>query len=389
MRGRALLLAVLLVLGFFYFTSDRFPMWDQLRSRWWSGARSEDSGRPLWFGPSSARSAGLTQDELNNIEIYKMAREATVNITSTVYRRGFFFEIYPSRETGSGFFINEDGLILTNNHVISGRAPHIQVTLADHSQYTAEVLVRDPANDLALIKINPRKKTPFLRLGDSDKVQVGQKVLAIGNPFGLEGTLTTGVVSSLGRTIRDEEGNELEGMIQTDAAINPGNSGGPLLDSQGYVIGVNTAIYGPGGNIGIGFAMPINTAKRLLEDYRAGRRFGRPVLGVRGTPVYGDLAEALGLPRQGGFLIYEVFRGSPAWRAGLRGATRWVVVGNYEVGIGGDLIMAIDGQRLDQPDALQRILRRHRPGDVVELTIFRDGQVRKVKVTLAAAEDFR
>jgi len=390
MRFRTFLLAALLVAGFVYFTSQRAPLWDKIRAwRQPSPGYDVNPNSPLWSGPAVVQSAGLSEDELNNIRIYKMAREATVNITSTVYRRGFFFEIYPSRETGSGFFINEDGLILTNNHVISGRAPQIQVTLADHSQYTAQVLVRDPVNDLALIKINPRRKTPFLRLGDSDKIQVGQKVLAIGNPFGLEGTLTTGVISSLGRTIRDEEGNELEDMIQTDAAINPGNSGGPLLDSQGNVIGVNTAIYGPGGNIGIGFAMPINTAKRMLEDYRAGRKFGTPILGVRGTPIWGDLAEAVGLPRQGGFLVYEVYQGSPAWRAGLRGARRWVIVGNYEIGIGGDLIMAIDGQPLDTQDALRRILRRHRPGDVVELTIFRDGRTRKVKVELAAAEEFR
>ena len=254
------------------------------------------------------------------------------------------------------------GVILTNNHVISGRAPQIQVTLADRSRHDAEVLVRDTVSDLALIKINPDRKLPFLRLGDSDSIQVGQKVLAIGNPFGLQGTLTTGIISSLGRTIQDENGRELEDMIQTDAAINPGNSGGPLLDSQGNVIGINTAIYGPGGNIGIGFAMPVNAGKRMLEDFRAGRRVGRPVLGVSGSAVSGDIAEMLKLPREGGFLIYEVTRDSAAARIGLRGASRRAVIGNYEVYVGGDLIMAIDGQALDRAETLTRILRRHRPG---------------------------
>ena len=275
---------------------------------------------------------------------------------------------------------------MTNNHVVSGSA-EIQVTLADHTRYKAQVLERDPANDLAVIKIEPRKKIAPLRLGDSDKVQVGQKVLAIGNPFGLEGTLTTGIVSSLGRNLRDESGRTLEGMIQTDAAINPGNSGGPLLDSQGSVIGVNTAIYGPGGNIGIGFAMPINRAKLMMEAYHSGKRFGRPRLGVSGVYIAGDLAEALELPAAGGFLVYEVAPGSAAASAGIRGARRWVVIGNIEVGIGGDLIMAIDGRPVERADAITRAMMRKRPGDSVELTIFRNGRTTKVNVPLGAPEE--
>jgi len=382
MRLRTVFVAALLVGGFVWLTSSD----NSVARRWLRSSSAPGAG---WSGPDVARSAGLSADEQNNIEVYKVANQATVNITSTVFQRGWFFEIYPARESGSGFLINEDGQILTNNHVISGRAPQIQVTLADQSQYDAEVLVRDPVNDLALIRINARKKLPYLRLGDSDHIQVGQKVLAIGNPFGLNGTLTTGVVSSLGRTIRDENGNELEDMIQTDAAINPGNSGGPLLDSQGSVIGVNTAIYGPGGNIGIGFAMPINTAKRMLEDFRNGRQFGRPVLGVTGTPIFGGLAEALDLPREGGFLIYEVAPGSPADRAGLRGARRRVIVGNYEIYVGGDLIMAIDGQPITGPNDLTRLLRKKRPGDTVELSIYRDGRRLKVKVELGGGRSTR
>ena len=379
MRFRTILVAALLVGAFVYFTSSH-----NLLTRFLP--RPDADMGPLWSGPDVAHSAGFDSDEQNNIEIYETAHQATVNITSTVLQRNWFYEIYPRRESGSGFIIDDEGRILTNNHVISGRAPQIQVTLADRSRHDAEVLVRDTVSDLALIKINPDRKLPFLKLGDSDSIQVGQKVLAIGNPFGLQGTLTTGIISSLGRTIQDENGRELEDMIQTDAAINPGNSGGPLLDSQGNVIGINTAIYGPGGNIGIGFAMPVNAGKRMLEDFRAGRRVGRPVLGVSGSAVSGDIAEMLDLPREGGFLIYEVTRNSAAARIRLRGARRRVVIRNYEVYVGGDLIMAIDGQVLDRAETLTRILRRHRPGDEVELTIFRDGSRMNVKVELGSAE---
>jgi len=379
MRTRTILIAILLVGGFVYLTSTN----NGLTRR---GGGNEPAGGPLWSGPSVALSASEDSDEQNNIEIYRSANEAIVNITSTVYQRDFFLRPYPSRESGSGFFINEDGLILTNRHVISGQAQQIQVTLPDQSTYRAEVMVQDRANDLALIKIEPEDAVPYLRLGDSDGIQVGQKVLAIGNPFGLNGTLTTGIVSSLDRTIQDESGAQLEEMIQTDAAINPGNSGGPLLDSTGSVIGVNTAIYGPGSNIGIGFAMPINTAKQMLEDYRAGRSFGRPVLGVSGYVISGALPEALNLPREGGFLLTEVAPRSPAAEAGLRGGNREVRWNNYLLVIGGDLIMTVDGRPITQDDSLTRLFQRHRPGDTVELEIFRDGQRMTISATLGSAD---
>ena len=234
---------------------------------------------------------------------------------------------------------------------------------------------------LALIQIRPKKKLSVLQLGDSEPLQVGQKVLAIGNPFGLEGTLTTGIVSSLGRNIRDEKGIELEGMIQTDAAINPGNSGGPLLDSHGYVIGINTAIYGSG-NMGIGFALPINRAKPMIEDFRAGRSFKRPRMGVAVAYVAGDIAEALQLPAEGGLLVQGVERGSAAEAGGLRGPRQYVVIGNVEIGVGGDLIMAIDGQPVDRNDAITRALAKKRPGDKLELLIFRNGRTQKLSITL-------
>lgn len=376
MKLRTLILAALLAGGFLYITSSsRFGP-----SRWTGTDGS------LWSGPDVAHSAGLSSDELNNIDIYKKAHESTVNITSTVYKRDFFFQIYPVQGSGSGFLVNDDGLIITNNHVVSGSAK-LQVTLGDQSRYEAQILDRDPSNDLALIKISPRKKVVPLRLGDSDKLQVGQKVLAIGNPFGLSGTLTTGVISSIGRDIRDESGRVLEGMIQTDAAINPGNSGGALLDSQGNVIAVNTAIYGPGGNIGIGFAMPVNRAKSMMDAFQSSSKYGRPTLGVSGVYVAGDLAQALELPSRGGMLVYDVTPGSPAESAGIRGARRWGYIGNMEIGIGGDLIMAIDGDPVTGPNTIRSIVQRKKPGDPVELTIFRGGQTTKLRVSLGTARE--
>ena len=374
MRLRVLLITALLVGGFLYITSK--TDWGRHRIL---QPISHATG-PIWSGPSAVRGAGLSSDEMNNIEIYKAAHLATVNITSTVYRRTIFWEVYPSKDQGSGFLISDDGKILTNSHVVANEQ-QLEVTLSDQSRYKARLLSRDPANDVALLQISPRKKLAVLRLGDSDALQVGQKVLAIGNPFGLEGTLTTGIVSSLGRTIRGENDQTLEGLVQTDAAINPGNSGGPLLDSAGNVVGINTAILGPnGGNVGIGFAMPINRAKLMLDDFQAGRK--RPRLGVSVVPVAGDYADALSLPNQGGLLIQEVEAGSSAARAGLRGGKEDVQIGNSQLKVGGDLIVAIDGKPIDREDAISRSLARKRAGDTVELTIYRAGRTMNVRVKL-------
>jgi S1-C subfamily serine protease len=306
-----------------------------------------------------------------------------VNITSVVYQEDFFFRVIPAEGTGSGFIIKPTGEILTNNHVVS--STELTVTLADKKVYKAKILAKDPRNDLALIRIDTGRKLPSLPLGNSDTLMVGQKVLAIGNPFRFEGTLTTGVVSSLGRTIDTEERRRLEGMIQTDAAINPGNSGGPLLDSHGNVIGINTAIYGQQGSIGIGFAMPINRAKSMLEEFQQHGNISRPSLGIRTVYVAGDLAGMLDLPSQGGLLIQSVERGSAAEGAGLRGPSRMVIVGGFQLGIGGDLILAADGQNIEDNNTLPRLLNRKRGGDMLQLTIYRNGQTQKVQVKLGEA----
>ncbi|HMJ61796.1 MAG TPA: trypsin-like peptidase domain-containing protein [Bryobacteraceae bacterium] len=333
-----------------------------------------------WSEPTPVHGAGVSADEQNNIDIYKSARLATVYITSTTVRRDFFYQPVASRSLGSGFLINPQGLILTNFHVVSGSS-RIQVTLSDQTQYFGRALDTDRSDDLALIKIDPKQKIEVLKLGDSDRLQVGQKVLAIGDPFGLEGTLTVGVVSSIGRVIDSENDQRLEGMIQTDAAINGGNSGGPLLDSSGSVIGINTAILGQT-NMGIGFALPINRAKVLLADYQAGRVTERPKVGVRTEYVAGDLAEALRLPRGGGLLVQQIASGSSEESAGVRGATQIVAIGNVELGIGGDLIVAIDGQPVEREDALVRAIAQKRVGDVIRLSVVRNRATVVVPVKL-------
>jgi S1-C subfamily serine protease len=379
MKLRTFLIALALV-GVFVFLTSRQN--SPVRNLW------TDRG-PVWTGPSVAYSAGLSPDETNNIDIYKASKESVVYITSTVYQRDFFFGVQAVQGLGSGFLINADGQILTNYHVISGSSD-VEVTMPpDQSRYKAKVLHRDPGHDLALIQIEPKKKlTSFLKLGDSDNLQVGQKVLAIGNPFGLAGTLTTGIVSSLHRKIQSEERSDLEDMIQTDAAINSGNSGGPLLDSQGYVIGINTAIYGPnGGSVGIGFAMPINRAKVMLGDFRSGRRPASSTIGVSTYLVSGDWAEALHLPRAGGLLIGQVARGTPAADAGLRGGTQVVRIGNGLLRVGGDMITAVDGKKVDEENAITRAVSLKHAGDTLNLTVWRDGHTMEVKVTLAEQGD--
>jgi S1-C subfamily serine protease len=372
MRFRTLLLAALMVGAFVYVTS---------RSN--SPIRNVFSTHELanWSEPVAA--ATLTPDEQNNIDIYKSNKDNVVYITSTIIQRTWFGD-YKSQGLGSGFLISAEGEILTNNHVVSGSS-QVEVTLPDQSTYKAQILDRDQVNDLALIKIEPKRKLGFLRLGDSDGLQVGQKVLAIGQPLELAGTLTVGVISSLHRDIDGENNRKLEGMIQTDAAINPGNSGGPLLDSSGNVIGINTAIYGPNGNIGIGFAMPINKAKSMLETIRSGKKVlpaGKIGVSLVGY-VAGDIAQELRLPASGGLLIDQVVAGTPAANGGLRGSSREVTVGNFRVPIGGDLITAVDGKPVKDQQAVNRAISSKHAGDVLTLTVYRDGHSMDLKVTLA------
>ena len=349
----------------------------------WSGEWSRDSANPFW---TEAAGAALTPDEQTNIDVYDRASRAVVNITSTVLQQGWFFQVIPNRGTGSGFLVDNEGRILTNYHVIQGNSAQIEVNLLGSERdesYEARVLAVDELNDLALIQIDPDGELPWLPLGDSESLRVGRKVLAIGNPFGLEGTLTTGVISSLGRSIQSDNG-VLPEMIQTDAAINPGNSGGPLLDNSGAVIGVNTAIYGPGGNIGIGFAMPISRAKPLLEFVRSGGQSTKARdPGFRTIYVTGRYARALELPPSG-LLVVELDPQGAAAKGGLRGPSREIVLGNYRVPWGGDFILEVDGRPVANGRLLQQSLALKKAGDQLTLKVFRDGEEVEIVVKLAS-----
>jgi S1-C subfamily serine protease len=333
--------------------------------------------------PATGNDAGLDLTEAENVRIYKQAAPAVANIVTRTVEYDFFFNPVPVEGAGSGFLIDANGHILTNYHVVQG-AETIEVTLGDQSRYRAKFIGADTRNDIALIQIDPKgHKLTFLTLSDSRSLQVGQRVLAIGNPFGFQSTLTTGVVSSLGRTVQTNENTFIDEAIQTDAAINRGNSGGPLLNSHGEVIGINSAIYAPTGTTaGIGFAIPINTARRVADDLITAGRVRRSTLGVEGRALWPGLAEALNLSVEQGFLIERVVPGGPAAQAGVRGGSRSVLAGLWELRIGGDVLIAVDGKAVASQSDLNLLLNRFRPGDTVALTIIRDGKKMDLPVKL-------
>jgi putative serine protease PepD len=324
----------------------------------------------------------LTRDEENNVEIYRRLNAGVVNITSRAVSYDFFFNPIPSDSSGSGFVLDTRGHILTNHHVVKG-AQRLEVSLADGSRWPATVVGADPQTDLAVLQIKaPAEALTVLPLGDSGALQVGQKVLAIGNPFGLEHSLSAGIISSLRKVVKTGP-TEIEDVIQTDAAINPGNSGGPLLDSEGHVIGINTAIFTPsGGNVGVGFAIPINTAKRVVAEIFNRGYVLYAYLGAETQTLFPAIARALKLPVDRGAMVVRVWEGSPAARAGLRGGTQQVVVGNAIVLIGGDVVVEVDGQKITTSDELRRLIRKHQPGDMMKLEILRNGKTGVVEVKL-------
>jgi S1-C subfamily serine protease len=333
----------------------------------------------------AAPQAKFDADELDNIRVYKDVRPAVVNITSQIIQFDLLFGAVPAAGQGSGFVINKDGYILTNNHVIAD-ATRLTVTVTPAKnasrQYPATVVGAIPELDLAVIRI-PAHNLPQVTLGDSSNLEVGQKVLALGNPFGLPGTMTRGIISSI-RTVRDpNSGIDIENAIQTDAAINPGNSGGPLLNSQGQVIAIDSAIYSEtGSNVGIGFAIPINEAKAVINDLITTGHVRRPSLGVRSFPISPFIADQLNLPVDHGLMVVEVVPGSAAAAAGLRGGTEPGYIGNTRVRFGGDIIVAIDGEPIADPSDLARVMILKRAGDVVTVTIYRGNRKMDVKVKL-------
>jgi S1-C subfamily serine protease len=334
--------------------------------------------------PPTGTETGLDPTENENVRIYRDASPSVANIVTRTVQYDFFYNPVSVEGAGSGFLIDKDGHILTNYHVVEG-AQQIEVTLGDQTRETAKFIGADQRNDIALIQIDAKGHnfTP-LTLGDSRNLIVGQRALAIGNPFGFSGTLTTGIISALGRTVQTSDTTFIDEAIQTDAAINKGNSGGPLLDSHGQVIGINSAIYAPSGTTsGIGFAIPINTARRVAEDLIKYGRVRRATLGAEGRPLWPQLADYLKLPVKAGILIEKVTPGGPAALAGIRGGSK-TIVGLQELRVGGDVIIAIDGKEVASGTDLNLLLNRAQPGDTVTLTIMRDGKRMDVPVKLGS-----
>ncbi len=323
----------------------------------------------------------LAADELAHIELFKRSSGSVVHITSLGVQRDMFSANVQQvpRGTGTGCVWDNAGHIVTNFHVIQG-ANGAKVTLANQSSFDAKLVGAFPDRDLAVLLIDaPKDKLPPIQLGTSRDLAVGQRVYAIGNPFGLDQTLTTGIVSALNREIESFNGRTIRGVIQTDAAINPGNSGGPLLDSAGRLIGVNTQIASPSGaSAGIGFAIPVDEVNRIVPRLIRDGRFVRPSLGVSAGPA--NLQRALNLPK--GVVVVQVGANSPAARAGLQPFRR----GNRGEVVGGDVITAINDEAVNHLDDMLELLERHQAGERVSLTLWRGGQTRKVNATLAAAD---
>jgi S1-C subfamily serine protease len=357
----------------------------------------EPADQPEEFAPLDVepvqfddRGAGVdpsqyTEDELENILIYEKLNDAVVNVTSISFSYNWFLEPVPEEGTGSGSIIDRNGTVLTNYHVIKG-AKELTVTMADGTDFTGKIIGVDPENDLAVIKFDPRgKDLVTIRFGSSSDLRVGQKVVAIGNPFALQRTMTTGIVSGLGRPVRTDEGVVIREMIQTDASINPGNSGGPLLNSRGEMIGINTMIYSPsGGSVGIGFAVPVDTAKRIIPDLLRYGEVRRGWIDIVPVQLFPGLVRYGNLPVNRGILVSEVKANSPAAKAGLRGGSqnRAVRAGRTLIYLGGDIIVKIDGLPVKSLMDLYSALEDNKPGETVEVEILRGRQRKSLRIEL-------
>jgi len=376
---RPLIFVLAIAGGFFYFTTWRSNSPGGLHfSNWLSHPAQVEI-------TEAAPGETLDGEEQNNISVYKKNIPSVVNVTSRAMTFDFFYGLVPQEGQGSGFIIDKDGHILTNFHVIAD-ARQVEVTLHNRKKYKATIVGSDPPHDLAVIQIKAPDLVPAV-LGDSRNLQVGQKVYAIGNPFGLAGTMTRGIVSSI-RPVREPNGAYIDEAIQTDAAINPGNSGGPLMNWHGEVIGINTMILSTSAspqNAGIGFAIPINTAKAVLNDLVTLGRVRRPALGVRTIPISPELADELGLAADYGLLIIQVTPGGSADLAGLRAGTERAYLGNTLIMLGGDLIVAIDDQKVEDEEDLMQMMNNHRAGDTVKVTIYRNKKKMDVSVALGEA----
>ncbi|HEY1238511.1 MAG TPA: trypsin-like peptidase domain-containing protein [Solirubrobacterales bacterium] len=330
---------------------------------------------------SDSKSTGLTVHD-----IYQRDAQGVAFISSQIVQQTQSAFGMPQEQqgtaTGSGFLIDNDGHILTNAHVVEG-AKRVDVRLGDGASQQAQIVGTDPSTDVALLKVDDTDGANPVPLGDSSKVQVGDPVVAIGNPFGLDRTVTTGIVSALQRQIQAPNGFSISDVIQTDAAINPGNSGGPLIDGAGQVIGINSQIESQsGGNEGVGFAVPIKTAADVVSQLENGGEVHRAYLGISGGDITPSIAQALNLPVQQGVLVEQVLNGGPADDAGIKGATGQATIGGETVPIGGDIVTKVDGKQITGMDDVISAVNEHKPGDQITLTVWRDGKQQDVSVTL-------
>src|SRR5580698_7043056 len=383
MRFRPVLLVLLLVGGFWFLTTHPVDL-RHLPLMHAGNASNARSGLSL---TEAEAAPAYDAEEQNNINLYKRVLPSVVNITAKTVVYNFFYGTVPQEGQGSGIILDREGHVLTNNHVIAGANRGIQVTLSNKHSYAAKIVGTDRLHDLALLQIEAPNLQP-VTLADSSELSVGQKVYAIGNPFGLSGTMTRGIISSI-RDIRGSEGAPIGDAIQTDAAINPGNSGGPLLNSHGEVIGINTMIASNGADqsSGIGFAIPINTAKAVLADLTKYGRVKRPSLGIVSYAIGPDLASQMGLSTDYGVLIQKVIPGGAAERAGLHGGNEQAYVGNMPIMLGGDLIVAVDGQQVSDPQDINALMDKHQAGDTISVTIYRGKREMTLKLILGEARD--
>ena len=386
MKLRRVLLVLLLVGGFCFLSTHLPSRFDKYSLSHLFHTSGSGSVGGLQLTEAEAAPA-YDAEELNNIAIYKRVLPSVVNITSTTLVFNFFYGAVPQQGQGSGFILDRAGHVLTNYHVVANANRGIQVMLSNKHSYKANVVGTDRSHDLALLQIDAPNLEP-VTLADSRDLAVGQKVYAIGNPFGLTGTMTRGIISSI-LSIRGSEGAPIEDAIQTDAAINPGNSGGPLLNSRGEVIGINTLIASNGAeqSSGIGFAIPVNTAKAVLSDLTRYGRVKRPSLGIVSYAIGPDLAEQMGLAVNSGILIQKVVPGGAAEQAGLRGGHEQAFVGNTPILLGGDLIVAIDGQSVSDPQEVNAILEKHQAGDTISVTFYRGRKQITLKLIAGEAQE--
>ena len=383
---RLVLFVVLLVGGFWYLTTHLSSSPGGLEGSHFSlfGVRGVSS--PLQLTEAQAAPT-YDAEEQNNIAIYKRVLPSVVNITSKALVFNFFYGTVPQEGQGSGFILDRSGHVLTNFHVVEGANRGIKVMLSNKKSYDARVVGTDKAHDLALLQIDAPNLQP-VTLADSTELSVGQKVYAIGNPFGLAGTMTRGIISAI-RPIRSADGAPIEDAIQTDAAINPGNSGVPLLNSRGEVIGINTMIASNGADqsSGIGFAIPINTAKAVLADLTRYGRVKRPSLGIDTYAIGPDLASQMGLAVDSGVLVQTVAHGGAAERAGIHGGNQQAYVGNTPILLGGDLIVAVDGHEVTDPQDINALMDKHQAGDTISVTLYRGRRQITLKLILGEARD--